>query len=342
MSWSGLALAVGVLVCFAASFVLTGRLRGYALSRNLVDEVNPRSSHTRPTPRGGGIAIVTVSLAGFALALFAPELPSRWVWGLLVGGGAVAAIGWIDDHGHVAARWRMLVHLAAAAWAVAFIGPLPLGEVLPQAAVPAITWPLSILMVGWLVNVFNFMDGIDGIAGSETASAALFGALILLASGSGDPVLAWPWLALAASTLGFLAWNWPPAKIFMGDAGSGFIGYVLAALVLIAGSIDAALGVAMAILLALFLCDASVTLIRRMLRRDPLHQAHRTHAYQLVARRVGHRPVTVAFIALNTIFLLPLAWLVAAGSLSPLVGATAAYAPLALAAWLLGGGRAEA
>jgi Fuc2NAc and GlcNAc transferase len=191
----------------------------------------------------------------------------------------------------------------------------------------------------WMINLTNFMDGIDGIASVETVTVSLAGmCLCVAASCVASPVAG----VLAAATLGFLIWNWPPAKIFMGDAGSGFLGGMLAVLSLQAARTSPALFWGWVILLGVFVVDATITLLRRMVRGEPVHEAHRSHAYQRAAIRYGgHRPVTLAIGAINLCWLFPLAWLVAAGQLDGLAAVLVAYAPLvALTVWLDAGGPA--
>jgi Fuc2NAc and GlcNAc transferase len=336
------ALAIMAALVFAASTVLTGRVRRYALDRNLLDTANERSSHTIPTPRGGGLAIVLAVLAGLAASTALTELPLGAAAAFIGGGALVAWIGWVDDHGHVAPLVRLAGHLAASLWAVAWLGPLsPAFLGLPAAAAGIVAWPLSILIVAWMLNLFNFMDGIDGIAGSEAVLVAGGGFIILLFTTVGTGAgIATPFLLLTAGAAGFLVWNWPPARIFMGDAGSGFVGYSLGCLILAANALSAEAAAAMLILPGVFVADATVTLLHRLARRERVFQAHRSHAYQRLARKRGsHRPVTLAAIGLTAVFLFPLAWLVAARLLDPLAGLLAAYVPLCVGAWLSGAGR---
>jgi Fuc2NAc and GlcNAc transferase len=190
----------------------------------------------------------------------------------------------------------------------------------------------------WLLNLTNFMDGIDGIAGIEAITVCLGGVLLYVVAVPG----ATSWLApfvLASATIGFLVWNWPPAKIFMGDAGSSFLGLMLAALSLQAGWVAPKLFWSWVILLGVFVVDATVTLIRRMARGKKFYEAHRSHAYQHAAQRWGaHLPVTLAVGAINLCWLLPVALLVALGSLDGMLGVLIAYAPLVAAAlWLKAG-----
>lgn len=321
---------------------LTGRVRRYALDRQLLDIPNARSSHSVATPRGGGIAIVITAVAGLITAAAAGVLAWRPVAGLAGGGTLVAVIGFIDDHGHLARRWRLTGHFAAAAWALACVGGFPplhvLGVTIDFGWIGHV---LAAVYVVWLLNLTNFMDGIDGIAGVEVITVTLGAMLLDVVSGGGGDNWFAPSL-LAASTLGFLAWNWPPAKIFMGDAGSGFVGFLMGVFSLQAAWVAPAFLWSWLILLGVFVVDATVTLLRRALRAERFYEAHRMHAYQHAARRyAAHRPVTLVVGAINVCWLLPIALLVALGTLDGLVGLVVAYAPLVATAVSFGAGQPQ-
>lgn len=329
---------LGVLL---VSWVLTGEVRRYALARSLLDVPNARSSHAVPTPRGGGLAIVLAFLV--ALPLLALEGVLGWpgMWALLGGGAWVAALGFLDDHGHVAARWRLLGHFIAAGWVLLWLGglpPLQVGDVTLELG-----WlghGLALVGLVWLLNLYNFMDGIDGIAAVEAICVCLGGALLYALLGY--PALVWTPLALALAVLGFLYWNFPPARIFMGDAGSGFLGLVLGGLALQAAWVASELLWGWLILLGVFVVDATWTLLHRLLRRERVYEAHRSHAYQFASRRFGrHLPVTLAVALLNLFWLLPLAVCVALGYLNGVVGLVLAYSPLAWLARRFEAGAAE-
>jgi Fuc2NAc and GlcNAc transferase len=318
-----------LLVAGYAALLLTGVLRRYALARSLLDVPNERSSHRAATPRGGGLAIVVIVL----LAL-PGLLVSGWVEGALfaalVGAGVLTAlVGWIDDLGHVPARWRLLVHFAAAAWALAWLGGLPPLPVL--GVVLDFGWlghALAVVWMVWLLNLYNFMDGIDGIAGIEAVMVCIGGAVLFELS----PATGGAWLVtllLAAAVAGFLVWNFPTARIFMGDGGSGFVGMLLAILSIHAAWVAPELLWGWVILLGAFVVDATVTLLRRLRRGKRLHAPHRSHAYQYAARKCGaHQPVSLVFAAINLCWLLPIAALVVTGWLDGLLGVLISYAPL--------------
>ncbi|MFJ4110537.1 MULTISPECIES: glycosyltransferase family 4 protein [Pseudomonas] len=314
------------------SLALTAGLRRYALARSLLDIPNARSSHTLPTPRGGGLAFVITFLAALLVLGWSGVVPFRLLVGLLGAGGLVALIGFMDDHGHIAARWRLLGHFVAAAWGLYWLGGMPaitlFGLPLDIAWLSAI---LAALYLVWLLNLYNFMDGIDGIASIEAICVCLGGCLLYAITGH-PQAIGLP-LLLAATVAGFLAWNFPPARIFMGDAGSGFLGIVLGLLALQAAWINPLLFWGWLILMGVFVVDATFTLGRRLLRGEKVYEAHRSHAYQYASRQYGsHLPVSLAVAAINIGWLLPVAAAVLLFKLDGAAGTLIAYAPLTLLA----------
>ncbi|MBX9914733.1 MAG: glycosyltransferase family 4 protein [Pseudomonadaceae bacterium] len=313
--------------------VLTGALRQYALSRRLMDIPNARSSHSVPTPRGGGVAIVLSFLSALPLLANAGLISWPLTWALLGAGSGVAMLGFLDDHGHIAARWRLLGHFAAAIWALYWLGGLsPLTAFGFALDLGWVGHALAAVYLVWLLNLYNFMDGIDGIASVETLCVCAGGAFIYALLGGVSVSLASDYavpLLLAAATLGFLFWNFPLARIFMGDAGSGFLGITLGVLSLQAAWVAPHLFWSWLILLGVFIVDATFTLLRRLLRGDKVYEAHRSHAYQYASRQFGrHLPVTLAVLVINVCWLLPLALVVALGWVDGLVALLVAYAPL--------------
>lgn len=315
-----------------ASWLMTAGLRRYALSRSLLDIPNARSSHTLPTPRGGGLAFVVaflVAMLGFGLGGYIA--PSELV-SVLGAGGLVALIGFMDDHGHIAARWRLLGHFAAAGWGLGWLGGMPPLMVFGLPLAPVwLSVVIGALYLVWLLNLYNFMDGIDGIASIEAICVCLGGSLLYWATGHAQA--AWLPMLLAVTVAGFLFWNFPPARIFMGDAGSGFLGIVLGLLALQAGWINPLLFWGWLILLGVFVVDATFTLGRRLVRGEKVYEAHRSHAYQYASRRHGsHRTVSLAVAAINVGWLLPVAVAVVVMKLDGAVGTLVAYVPLILLA----------
>ncbi|WP_374088820.1 glycosyltransferase family 4 protein [Methylomicrobium lacus] len=330
-----------LLAALAAAWLFTGLIRRYALRSNMIDVPNQRSSHTLPTPRGGGMAIVVVFLVSLG-ALFALDvLTPKQSWALFGAGAWVAVVGFLDDHRHIPAGWRLLAHFIGAGWGLYWLGgfpPLPLfGQLV---ALGWIGHVFGLFYLVWLLNLYNFMDGIDGIAGIEAITVCLGGVLLFLLSGN-QSVWLEPAL-LAAAAAGFLLWNFPPAKIFMGDAGSGFLGIVLGLISLQAAWLNPNLFWSWLCLLGVFIVDATLTLLQRFRRGEKLHEAHRSHAYQFAARRFGsHRPVTLFVGAVNLFWLLPLAISIGLGMLNGILGVALAYLPLLLTALKFNAGGTE-
>lgn len=332
-------LSVLLAMTFAASCLLTGAMRWYALRANLLDVPNARSSHTRPTPRGGGVAIVVACLAAVTTWAGSFDPGARQLAAALGGAGLlVAVLGFLDDRRGLSARVRFGGHLAAGLWVLGWLGPLPAIPIFGMPVDLSLAAPLlALLYLTWMVNLFNFMDGIDGIASIEALAVALGGAAIWIIAGPGNGWTAA--LAFAAAVAGFLVWNFPPARIFMGDAGSGFLGLMVGALSLWCSREVPHLFWSWLILVGCFMVDATTTLVRRVLRGERFFEAHRLHAYQYASRRWGrHRPVSLAFGAVTLVWLWPLALLVALHRLDGTWGLVLAYAPLVAAAFRLKAG----
>ena len=268
-----------------------------------------RSSHVRPTPTAGGVGIVVGVAAGALMASLLDMV-------VLAAALLLAVVGLIDDVRPLSARLRLAVHVAVCAV------PLWWPQALPSA-------PWLLLCGVWWINLFNFMDGIDGLAGMQ----AVFIAVVAACLGSGGALF---WV-IAASAAGFLLYNRPPAKIFMGDVGSTFLAFVLFVAGMQQLRTHALPFCTWPLLGAVFIVDATVTLLQR--RRRGLHGAHRTHVYQRLARRWGsHRSVTLAYAGVNLLWVLP--WTLAAvhSQVTPWVAMGAVYLPLVVAALVLKAG----
>ncbi|WP_145582052.1 MraY family glycosyltransferase [Yersinia vastinensis] len=315
----------------ALSIILTWQLRRYALKNNIIDTPNSRSSHVIPTPRGGGVAIVISFLVGIALFYFQGYLPLLPSVGLIISGGIIALVGFWDDHGHIAARWRLLAHFSAAAFLLFCLGGFPVLTFSEYTLNLGILSSLfGLLFLVWMLNLYNFMDGIDGLASAQAVTSCI-GAIVIYYI-SADHIALDNYLVLwllASTVLGFLLWNFPPAKIFMGDAGSGFLGLVIGALAINAGWIETKFFFCWLILLGLFIVDATWTLIRRVLGGFKVYEAHRSHGYQIASRKFKrHLPVTLSAIAINVIWLFPIALLVGLNIVNPVVALIISYIPL--------------
>jgi Fuc2NAc and GlcNAc transferase len=321
-----------LLAALAAALLLTGLIRRYALRSNLIDVPNLRSSHALPTPRGGGMAFVVVFLAGLGALSALGVLAREYLWSLLGAGAWVAFVGFLDDHRHIPAGWRLLAHFIGAGWGLYWLGGFPPVQIFGQAIdLGGFGHLFGVFYLVWLLNLYNFMDGIDGIAGIEAITVCLGGALLFFLDGNQNAGLV-PALLLAA-TAGFLFWNFPPAKIFMGDAGSGFLGIVLGLISLQSAWSNPVFFWSWLCLLGVFIVDATWTLWRRFRRGESLHEAHRSHAYQFAALRYSsHKSVALTVGAINLFWLLPLAALIGLGLLEGIIGVALAYLPLLWAA----------
>ena len=325
------ALGLGALV---VSFALTALALRVLRRGGILDHPNPRSSHARPTPRGGGLAVMATVALGWILVASLPDFtalaaldlgarPAPLVLGFAL---ALALLSWLDDLADLALALRLGAQVLAVAAGLTLLPDegLVLGGVVPlwaDRALAGVAWL-------WFVNLYNFMDGIDGLSGVETAAIGLGVCVVVLVAGA-DPALAAEALVLGAAMLGFLWWNRPPARIFLGDVGSIPLGYLVGWLLLsLAASGQWA---AAALLPAYYLGDATVTLLRRLGRGAPVWRAHAEHFYQHAARAIGHARV-VGAIALVDLGLVALAVLSAA---VPRAGAAWLALGVALTAALL-------
>lgn len=333
--WLALPIVCILCLCFTAG------LRKYALASNLMDVPNSRSSHSIPTPRGGGVAIVCVFLLVVLYLATTGAIDWYLAWVLIVSSGGVAILGFLDDHGHIAARWRLLGHFSAGVFAVFLLGGVP--KIVIFGFSFNLMWLgslLAVLYLVWMLNLYNFMDGIDGLASVEAICVCAGAALVAWLSGFHE--LIWAPLLLAATVSGFLYWNFPPARIFMGDAGSGFLGITLGILSLHASWVNSNFLYVWLILLGVFIVDATFTLFRRLMRGDKVYEAHRSHAYQFASRHFGsHKVVTLAVAAINICWLLPWALSVVVLGVDGFTALILAYIPLTLVAFKFNAGALE-
>jgi Fuc2NAc and GlcNAc transferase len=283
-------------------------LRRWLLHLAVLDHPNARSLHQVPTPRGGGLAIAGVvglahGLVGAWLGVAgALDVRTFVVWTVVALG--FAGLGWLDDRQPRSVRARLLVQ---GALATAFV--VSAGVALPAGIAAAWIWPATIaaiLVIVWTVNLYNFMDGADGVAALQ-ALCTLAGALLIPGAAEATPVVVLS-ATLAGAVAGFLCWNWPPARLFMGDAGSYFVGFELAAFALIEHNGGGRPAVWLILFLP-FAADATLTLFRRLLSGERWWTAHRSHAYQrLLLAGWPVRRLLAALALLNVFVCWPLAW----------------------------------
>ena len=294
----------------ACSILLTGVVRRYAIAKELIDVPNKRSSHVEITPRGGGVSIVLVFFTAITITYLGYEntLRTEIFVSILAGCAIVTVVGFWDDHQHVPAANRFIIHFMAAIISLLLLPSLPEIHFFNLTLqLSYFSYPIFALFLVWMLNLYNFMDGIDGIASIEAISVCIGAAAIIILHGHYD--MASILFMLAAAVCGFLFWNWPPAKIFMGDACSGFLGFIFGLFAIITSLNDGISIWTWLILLGAFVVDATFTLIRRIFRGDKWYEAHRTHAYQILARRFAtHKKVTIGVLIVNLVWLFPLAY----------------------------------
>lgn len=262
------------LAVFLAVLAATGPLLGWLERRAILDRPVERSAHSVPVPRGGGLVLVPALLAAWlVLALLGAAPPGAAPVAVIA--ASLALLSWFDDLRGLPAGLRLVCHTAAALAGLAF---LPQGAVFQGLLPPLLDGAATALLWVWFVNLYNFMDGIDGITGVETISLGVGMPLAAAAAGLGDSGTAALALSAAAGALAFLRWNWHPAKLFLGDVGSVALGYLLGFLLLALAR--RGLWAPALILPLYYLADASLTLARRLLRGERIWEAHRSHFYQ--------------------------------------------------------------
>jgi Fuc2NAc and GlcNAc transferase len=329
------------LALLVASAFITRQLVMNSHRFSQMDIPNERSLHQTPTPRGGGLSFVATSIVGFLLLVLDNTIDRVDLLALCCAGIIIALAGHLDDRQKISgAAVRLVLHAIGAIILIIGIGiPSQISLFDRTVNTGIIGSILGVLYLVWLLNLFNFMDGTDGIAASEAIFVCVAGAVLNFHVLSVINFSAAA-MILTASTFGFILYNWSPAKIFMGDVGSGYLGIVVGGLSLMAAKQQASLLWVWIILLAVFVSDATITLIRRLLRKQKPHVAHRSHAYQHLAIRFNsHSKVALVVLAVNVVWLLPIAFLVANKQLAGTTGVVIAYIPLLIAALALNAGK---
>ncbi len=291
-------MVLAIVLTTIASYVGVRIVREWARRHRVMDLPSPRTLHTKPTPRGGGLAVVLTFLAGSWLLYphQGGEVPFDLMLGFTLGAIAIAAISLLDD---LRATPRFVRFTVQSAAAIAVIVAIESWEWEPVASpghsvwswiVPAVTF----LWLTGLTNAYNFMDGIDGLAAAQAVLAGTAWAIVGWISGL--PMISSIGILIAAASAGFLAHNWPPASIFMGDVGSAFLGFSFAVLPLMAGRVHHRLALIGPLLVWPFLFDTAFTLLRRLIRRENIFEAHRSHLYQrLAVSGLSHGQVTMLY-----------------------------------------------
>ena len=294
--------------CFLAGLAASLLWLKMALARQWFDIPNQRSSHTRPTPKGGGLAIAIVFGIIILVLVGWNQVAPEEAWFLLPG-MSLALAGFMDDLVELGVLPRIGVQVVAVTCALWMLPTVPELPIPLLGAVPS-WFAMALLATAWVwfINLYNFMAGIDGLAASEAVFVALALAWFALDAGLYDDSMAL--LVLGSVIAGFLSINWSPARLFMGDAGSNFLGFMLAAFGVMLTLEGAITLWTLLILLLVFVTDASCTLLKRMAAGLVWYHGHRSHAYQLVAAaRQSHGVVVGVVTGINLVWLLPLAWL---------------------------------
>ena len=310
-----------LLLTLLLSAVLCGVYLHMARRLQILGRPNERSSHSLPTPHGGGVPLLLAMAVGMGLA------GESWQQDYLLFIAVallLVVIGVVDDLRGLSVRLRMGLYCLCCVLAVGVI----LGPGVGGGFVGLIVLLMAVFALLWMLNLYNFMDGIDGYAATQCILACGSASLLAWRGGADSQYLLFC-LLLAAAQVGFLFWNWPSARLFMGDAGSVPTGFLLGAVALL-GDIQGYLPLACwLILLGAFIVDASITLLWRMATGQAYTQPHRLHAYQRLSRHLGgHLPVVFILLALNGLWLFPLAWAVAIYPKFSILLVILAYLPL--------------
>lgn len=321
---------------FVGSALLTGLFRLVAQRVRLIDVPVSRSAHSNPVPVGGGLSIVVLVLLFAGYGYSAGIIPGN-EFAALMAGLLIACIGIVDDVKQLDVRWRIPAQFLASIYVVYCLGDVPAIDfglfLFPESLLLNV---LGVFALVWLLNLFNFMDGIDGIAATELIAVNLLSIVIVINT---DELITLLSASLAAAAGGFLLWNWSPAKIFMGDVGSSFIGFSLGVMALLSMHQGSMTVWTWVLLVGVFIVDATLTLFNRFRRKQRWLEGHASHAYQNAARHYkSHAKVTITVLLINLFWLGPLAWLSMQYPEMGLVIAILGLLPLVLLARRFGAG----
>ena len=282
-------------ILFLISFFFTYLIKNYAIKKSLIAEVNERSSHTVPTPHGGGIAISITWFIGISFLFINDKIDTSLFYALLIG-IIISIVSYLDDLFELSPKIRLVTQSSVAICGLVALGgfnSLDFGLFTIENSI--LTNIFAFLVIVWFINLYNFLDGINGYAGSEAVFLAIAGFLIFGGA---------HFIVLAVAVFGFLCWNWNKAKIFMGDVGSTLLGYNVAIFTIYYANEQASNFWIWIILFGLYWFDATLTLIRRKLNKEKLSQAHKKHGYQrLTQAGWSHYKVTNYSILLNLVLL---------------------------------------
>ena len=307
----------GYAAIFLCAYGLTFSIRRYAYM-HWMDNPNHRSAHTIPTPRGGGLSFALTFVLTIAIFWHYELVTTRLAIGIGMFSAIITVVGLMDDVYSLSPITRLCAECLVTIGTIYYL----------YAPMPVWGMAIAVFYVLWMLNLYNFMDGIDGLAATE-AICVSFGGAILYYLDADHIENTYVLIALGFATLGFLIWNFPKARIFMGDSGSYFLGFVLAVLSLEAGHIHPKFLYGFMILLGAFIVDATFTLLLRLVAKENVFQAHQSHAYQKAAQKYkAHWPVTMGILCINVLWLLPIAMATQLELVPGPLGLVFAYFPL--------------
>lgn len=316
-----------IVFAFVVTFFSTSLLKRLAIRHSWLDEPNQRSSHSTPTPKSGGVGFglaicmtwigwgpliaASVSLTDLEISAQIKLLAQMesYMLALISATVVIAMVGLVDDRVHLSPRLRLVFHFLCSALVLFQIPEMP--SLAGLSYLPnTLQFVVIVIAMVWFINLFNFMDGIDGIAATEALSILFGMALLVGVFGRNQLESLSVILPVMAALMAFLWWNWAPAKIFMGDAGSGFLGLLIPGLMLLVSWASDVSLLSIIVLSGVFVMDATVTLLRRFLSKQQVSQAHRSHTYQIISRRwQSHSRVSLSVAVINVFWLLPLSML---------------------------------
>ena len=311
-------LSLFIFLVFISSLV-TGLIRRFSINNKLYDIPNMRSSHDIPKPKGGGVSIVIILLATIFVLTLLRMIDPSFSLSMLIGLSIVAVTGLIDDFRNLPILIRAILYVFASVLSIYLIGGMSYLSIDNYSInLGYISFALSIIFVVWLTNLYNFMDGTDGFAAIQTICVAIFCGSLLYSTADTSYVIIL--FCLASSTIGFLYWNWSPAKIFMGDVGSCTIGFLFGMLSIYMQKAEIMSISIWLILLAPFIGDSTFTLLKRMINREKWYKAHNSHAYQkLYKLGWSHSKLAIGLLILNILIIWPFAYIVFAYNNTELV-----------------------
>jgi len=313
------------------AYLLVGFWVKYATNHSLLDIPNKRSLHKVGTPISGGLGIFLTYLLALIFYFFIGSIDSDYFDALFYGIILVSFIGFLDDLYNLNSSIRLFTHFLASILSVYILGGFPSIEIYGEYIQLGLFGDLlAVLFLVWMINLYNFMDGINGIASIEAVSVNLSAGLLFFTVSTIFHNWYLP-LILAFSCFGFLLWNFPNAKIFLGDIGSGFLGFVIGLFAIVSSLENFDYFYVWIILLAVFISDATFTLMYRIYKREKFYLAHNNHIYQLLAKDYSsHKVISISIIFINIFWLLPIAYLVISQTIEGIIGIIFAYSPFLL------------